>query len=116
MTPGRRLVACGSGGVLAVRGYPASPGYAPVAPFPTALDGGISDAVLVFAREKDNHDHHARHGHREGSTPTLDVHVAAALDAIGGVLSVESFPPTGRLPGHLGSPGLQLRFSVACDG
>ena len=46
------FVACGSGGVLAVRGYPASPGYAPVAPFPTALDGGISDAVLVFAREK----------------------------------------------------------------
>ena len=28
------------------------------------------------------------------STPTLDVHVAAALDPIGGLLGVESFPTT----------------------
>jgi hypothetical protein len=41
-----------------------------------------------------NRDHHARHDHR-GVDTHLDLHVAAALDAIGGLLGVESFPADG---------------------
>jgi hypothetical protein len=68
--PSRRLLACGSGGVLAVRGYPASPGYAPVAPFPDRARRGHQRRRPRLRERRDDRDHHARHGHREGSTPT----------------------------------------------
>ena len=55
-------------------------------------------------------------GGRHPTTGTPDV--AAALDAIGGVLGVESFSADGPGTGHPAAPGLQLhlRFRVLCAG